>query len=92
MSKIIEVTLSKPIPLAGKVADKITFREPNVGDLIVIESVGKDGGQHAMTALMMAQLSGATQPEIAQMSIPDYAACDRALRPFLAVAAEGGGD
>ena len=41
---------------------------------------------------MMAQLSGATQPEIAEFSLADYAACDKALRPFTTVAEQGGGD
>lgn len=92
MSKTIEVKLSKSYTLAGKQADTISFREPTVGDLIVVENIVKDGGQHAMTALMMAQLSGATQPEIAAFALPDYAACDRAMRPFMQVAQRGGDD
>lgn len=87
----IEVKLSKPYTLAGKPADAISFREPKLGDLIVVENVAKDGGPHGMTALMMAQLSGATQPEISEFSLSDYAACDRALRPFMTVAEQGGG-
>lgn len=92
MSKTIEVKLSKPYKLAGKDTDTISFREPKLADLIVIENVVKDGGPHGMTAVMMAQLSGATQPEIAEFSLADYAACDKALRPFTTVAAQGGGD
>lgn len=92
MTKSIEVKLSKPYKLAGKETDTISFREPKVADLIVIENIARDGGQHAMTALMMAQLSGATQPEISEFALADYAACDRALRPFLTVAEQGGGD
>ncbi|HEV2504391.1 MAG TPA: phage tail assembly protein [Mesorhizobium sp.] len=88
----IEVKLSKPYTLAGKSGDTISFREPKLGDLIVVENVVKDGGSHGMTAVMMAQLSGATQPEIAEFSLADYAACDRALRPFMMVAEQGGGD
>ncbi|CAM5577462.1 hypothetical protein MAUB1S_09716 [Mycolicibacterium aubagnense] len=88
----IEVKLSKPYSLAGRSIDKISFREPKLGDLIVVENVVKDGGSHGMTAVMMAQLSGATQPEIAEFSLADYAACDRALRPFMMVAEQGGGD
>lgn len=91
MSKTIEVKLSRSYTLAGKPSDKITFREPKVGDLIVIENIVKDGGQHAMTALMMAQLSGSTQPEISEFALADYAACDRALQPFLSMAKEDGG-
>lgn len=90
MFKTIEVKLSKTYTLAGKETDTISFREPTVGDLIVVESIAS--GQHAMTALMMAQLSGATQPEIAAFALPDYAACDRAMRPFLQVAQKGGDD
>lgn len=88
----IEVKLSRAYKLAGKDSDTITFREPKLGDLIIIESVVKDGGPHGMTAVMMAQLSGATQPEIADFSLPDYVKCDRALRPFTTVAEKGGGD
>ena len=92
MTDNIEVKLSRSYKLAGKETDTISFREPKVADLIVIENVAKEGGQHAMTALMMAQLSGATQPEIAEFSLPDYAECDKALRPFMTVAEQGGGD
>lgn len=92
MTKSIEVKLSKSYTLAGKAADTINFREPKLADLIVIENVVKDGGPHGMTAAMMAQLSGATQPEIAEFSLADYSACDKALRPFTTVAEQGGGD
>ena len=92
MTQPIEVKLSKSYALAGKQTDTISFREPSVGDLIVVENAAKDGGQHTVTTLMMAQLSGASQPEIAAFSLPDYAACDRALGPFLNVANKGGGD
>ena len=92
MSNTIEVKLSRSYKLEGKDTDTISFRAPKVADLIVVESVGRDGGQHAMTALMMAQLSGATQPEIAEFALADYAACDRAMRPFMVIAERGGGD
>lgn len=92
MTKNIEVKLSRAYKLVGKETDTISFREPKLADLIVLENVDKDAGPHGSTALMMAQLSGATQPEIAEMSFPDYAKCDRALRPFMTVAERGGGD
>jgi hypothetical protein len=92
VSKTIEVKLSKSYKLAGKDTDTISFREPKLADLIVIENVVKDGGQHGMTAVMMAQLSGATQPEIAEFSLADYTACDKAMRPFMPAAEQGGGD
>jgi hypothetical protein len=92
LSKTNEVKLSRSYKLGGKDTNTISFREPKVGDLIAIENVTKDSGQHQMTVLMMAQLSGATQPELSELSLPDYAACDRALRPFLKVADEGGGE
>lgn len=88
----IEVKLSRAYKLVGKDSETITFREPKLADLIVIENVDKDAGAHGSTAIMMAQLSGATQPEIAELSLPDYAKCDRALRPFMTVAETGGGD
>ena len=90
MTKPIEIRLSRSYTLGGKETDRITFREPKLADLLVIESVTADGGPHAATAVMMAQLSGATQPEISELSLPDYAACDRALRPFLVFPGEGG--
>lgn len=92
MSKTIEVKLSRPYKLAGKETDTISFREPKVADLITIENIVGEGGQHSMTTLMMAILSGAQQSEIGEFSLPDYAACDRALRPFMKVAESGGGD
>lgn len=92
MSKTIDVKLSRPYKLAGKDTAAISFREPKVADLLVIENAVRDGGQHTMTTLMMAQLSGATQPEIAEFSLHDYAACDRAMRPFMQFAEKGGGD
>jgi hypothetical protein len=91
MTESAVVKLSKSYTIGGVETDKITFREPKLADLLVIESIDKDAGPHTSTALMIAQLSGATQPEIAQFSFTDYAACDRALRPFLTVAEQGGG-
>lgn len=91
MSDSIVVKLSRTYKLAGKDADTISFREPKLADLIAIENVGRDAGQHGTAALLMAQLSGSTQPEIADLSLPDYAKCDKALRPFTVIA-EGGGD
>lgn len=90
MSNGVTVQLSKTYKLAGKDADSITFREPKVADLITIETVAPNGGQHAVSTLLMAQLSGATQSELAEFSLPDYAACDRAMRPFTQVAERGG--
>lgn len=92
MTDPIEVKLSRSYKLAGKETDTISFREPKVADLITVENVAGNGGQHAMTTLMMAQLSGATQPEISEFGLADYSACDRALRPFMTVAERGGGD
>ena len=92
MTSKTEVKLSRSYTLAGKESDTITFREPKVADLIKVENVGDNGGQHTITVLMMAELSGAAQAEISEMSLADYAACDRALRPFLTVAEQGGGD
>jgi hypothetical protein len=91
MTKTVEVKLSKSYKLAGKETDMISFREPKLADLIVVENVVKDGGPHGVTAVMMAQLSGATQPEIAEFSLADYTACDKALRPFMIDADQGGG-
>lgn len=91
MTTPITVTLSRPYKLAGKDTDTISFREPKLADLIVIENVGKDAGQHGAAALLMAQLSGSTQPEIAEMCLADYAKCDVALRPFTRIAEGGGG-
>ncbi|WP_029074418.1 phage tail assembly protein [Kaistia adipata] len=91
MTNAIEVKFSRTYKLAGKDADSLSFREPKLADLIAIENVGRDAGQHGAAALLMAQLSGATQPEIAELSLPDYAKCDKALRPFTVIA-EGGGD
>lgn len=92
MTKTIEVKLARSYKLAGKETGTISFREPKLGDLVMIENVDRDAGPHGSTALMMAQLSGATQPEIAELSFADYAECDRALRPFMIVAEKGGGD
>jgi hypothetical protein len=92
MTGNIEVKLSKSYKLAGKDTDTISFREPKLADLITVEAVADAGRPHAMTAVMMAQLSGATQPEISEFSFADYAACDKALRPFMVIAEQGGGD
>lgn len=86
----VTVSLSAPVHIAGKHADKITFREPKVADLIAVENLGSSG-QHALTVTMMAMLSGATEAEIRELSVKDYAACDRALRPFLLVDSQDGG-
>jgi hypothetical protein len=92
MTDNIEVKLSRAYKLGGKETDKISFREPKLADLITVESVADGDKPHAMTAIMMAQLSGATQPEISEFSLADYAACDKAMRPFMVIADQGGGD
>lgn len=91
----ITVKLSRPYTLAGKEAETISFREPKLADLLDVERVAiatGTKGNHGMTVLMIAQLSGATQPEIAAFSLSDYVACDRAISPFMKTVGEAGGD
>lgn len=90
MPEPVKVKLSTTYKLAGVETDEITIREPKVADLITVESVAKGGGNNAVLTLMIAQLSGATQPEIAQFSIGDYKRCSKIVTPFLIEASADG--
>ena len=92
MSELKKVKLSKPYKLAGVETDEITIREPKVADMIIVENVAKGGGNNAVMALLIAQLSGATQPEVAEFSLPDYQACSKIVAPFLTQASPAGDD
>ncbi|UWF67375.1 MULTISPECIES: phage tail assembly protein [unclassified Brucella] len=91
MSEPVKVKLSTTYKLAGVETDEITIREPKVADLITVERVANGGGNNAVLTLMIAQLSGATQPEIAQFSISDYKRCSKIVTPFL-IEANADGD
>ncbi|ASV85491.1 mu-like prophage FluMu gp41 family protein [Ochrobactrum quorumnocens] len=83
MSNETTLQLSKPYTLAGKETDKLSFREPVLGDLVRVETAAKGTGDNGYTAVMIAQLSGATVPEVHALSLTDYRKCAEAMRPFL---------
>ncbi|MGU3398699.1 phage tail assembly protein [Brucellaceae bacterium D45D] len=92
MSDTQTIKLSKAYKLGGTNAEEITIREPKLADLIVVENIAKNGGNNATMALMIAQLSGATQPEIAEFTLADYHRCARVVSPFLDQASPAGDD
>lgn len=92
MSDKNTLKLSKTYTLGGKDVDEITFREPVLGDLIRVETAAKGAGDNGYTAVMIAQLSGATVPEVHALSLPDYRKCAEAMRPFLNTGSEDGDD
>lgn len=92
MSELKNVKLSKAYKLGGVNTDEITIREPKLADMIIVENVSKGGGNNAVMAVLIAQLSGATQPEVAEFSIPDYQACSKVVAPFLTQASPAGDD
>lgn len=79
MPDIEPIPLSKTYKLGGADVKEITIREPKLEDLIVIENIAKGAGNNAVMALMIAQLSGATQPEVTQLSLPDYQKCAKVV-------------
>ncbi|KAB2788124.1 phage tail assembly protein [Brucella anthropi] len=92
MSDTQTIKLSKAYKLGGTNAEEITIREPKLADLIVVENIAKGGGNNAVMALMIAQLSGATQPEVTELSLADYQKCAKVVSPFLNQASPAGDD
>lgn len=92
MPDIKTIKLSKAYKLGGTNIEEITIREPKLADLIVVENIAKGGGNNAVMALMIAQLSGATQPEVTELSLPDYQKCAKVVSPFLNQASPAGDD
>lgn len=92
MSDTKTIKLSKAYKLGGTNTDEITIREPKLSDMIVVENVAKDAGNNAVMALMIAQLSDATQPEIIEFSMVDYKKCAKVVSPFLTQDSPAGDD
>lgn len=92
MSTNTTLQLSKTYTLAGVETDKLSFREPVLGDLVLVETAAKGAGDNAYTAVMIAQLSGAKVPEVHKLSLADYRKCAEAMRPFLNTESSDGDD
>lgn len=92
MSDTQTIKLSKGYKLGGNIAEEITIREPKLSDMIIVENVAKGAGNNAVMALMIAQLSGATQPEVVEFSLADYQKCAKVVSPFLTQASPAGDD
>lgn len=92
MSDTQTIKLSKAYKLGGANVDEITIREPKLADLIVVENVANGSGNNAVMALMIAQLSGATQPEVSEFSLADYQKCAKVVTPFLNQVSSAGDD
>ena len=92
MSDTKTIKLAKTYKLGGTNTDEITIREPKLSDMIVVENVAKDAGNNAVMALMIAQLSGATQPEVIELSMIDYKKCAKVVSPFLTQDSPAGDD
>ncbi|MCW4114733.1 phage tail assembly protein [Aurantimonas sp. MSK8Z-1] len=54
-TETVSVTLRRPIEINGKPCSVLTFREPEVGDVITAETVG--GGQMAQTVATLALMA-----------------------------------
>lgn len=92
MSDTKTIKLSKAYKLGGTDTEEITIREPKLSDMIVVENVAKGAGNNAVMALMIAQLSGATQPEVVEFSLTDYQKCAKVVSPFLTQDSPAGDD
>ncbi len=56
----ITVPLQSPVDFNGEKFSELTFREPDVGDMIAAETsaAAVGGGQQAMTAALLSSVSG----------------------------------
>ena len=57
--KTVSVTLASPVELNGETFSTLTFREPDVGDLVRAEELaGPEAGQQTTICALLAAMSG----------------------------------
>ncbi|MCZ7468511.1 phage tail assembly protein [Agrobacterium sp. O3.4] len=76
----ISVTLAKPVELEGKTYTELTFREPEVGDLIVADEVTSD---IARLVTLLALISEVPLPAFKKIKGSDFKAIVTKTKPLL---------
>lgn len=79
------VTLSSPVTLNGETFEKLTFREPEVGDLIRAEQavMGMEGGEQTMIAATLAAMCGMPFDAFRKIKVRDLKRIMAETRDFL---------
>ncbi|WLD95995.1 phage tail assembly protein [Agrobacterium leguminum] len=76
----ISITLAKPVELEGKTYSQLTFREPEVGDLLLADSSSPGIGQ--MVALL-ALISDVPLPAFKKIKGGDFKSIVAKTKPLL---------
>ena len=76
----ISVTLAKPVELEGKTYSELTFREPEVGDLILADEVTSD---IARLVTLLALISEVPLPAFKKIKGSDFKAIVTKTKPLL---------
>ena len=76
----VNVTLAKPVELEGKTYTELTFREPEVGDLILADEVTSD---IARLVTLLALISEVPLPAFKKIKGSDFKAIVTKTKPLL---------
>jgi hypothetical protein len=76
----ISITLAKPVDLEGKTYTELTFREPEVGDLILADEVTSD---IARLVTLLALISEVPLPAFKKIKGSDFKAIVTKTKPLL---------
>ncbi|MNL14105.1 hypothetical protein D3C87_1350350 [compost metagenome] len=76
----ISITLAKPVDLEGKTYTELTFREPEVGDLILADEVTSD---IARLVTLLALISEVPLPVFKKIKGSDFKAIVTKTKPLL---------
>lgn len=79
---MLTVPLTRPIIVKGETVNSLTFREPDMGDLIAGETIGK-GVQSATILATLASMAGITFLEAKKISPVDFKRIDAEVAPLL---------
>jgi len=79
----VVVPLKTPIQINGVDVNELTFKEPDIGDLIAGEMVGKTQGPTAQVAATLASMAGVTYQEFKTIKAKDFMAIDKATTALM---------
>lgn len=88
----VTVPLLSKVDFNGEAFAELTFREPDVGDMIAAEAAAEalGGGQQATTAAILASMAGVSFAAFQRVKARDLKRILEATKAYLGNAPEGG--
>ncbi|KIX12003.1 phage tail assembly protein [Dethiosulfatarculus sandiegensis] len=77
-----QITLKRPINLAGQTVRCLEFRRPLVADFLAVSEAGKDTGL-AKDLFLAARLSGCSEKDLALLDMADFLNIQKTLLKYL---------